>query len=400
MESKRRQVVATERILKLQLTESAIDRGLPLHQGPFELDGPQVLNEDSFQTMIAFERKRSERSSKAYALFLISVSDSKSTQFKETLLAKIAETVTLLTRDTDITGWYKTQSVIGIIFNDIPAEEKDAVIPTILARVTDSFLECLTQEQFSHISISISCYPENWQLELSERPSNPALYPDLTSRDKSRRFAIVIKRAMDIVGSVVALIFAAPIFFLVAIAIKLTSKGPVFYRQERIGQHGKPFVLLKFRSMYQNNDSSVHKEWFQNFYTGNAKRHPTEGEKGGGSFKPPNDPRVTRVGQFLRRTSMDEIPQFINVLRGEMSLVGPRPPIPYEVNAYQAWHRGRVLQAKPGITGLWQVNGRSRVAFDEMVRLDLRYARTWSIWLDIVILLKTPAAVLFGQGAY
>jgi lipopolysaccharide/colanic/teichoic acid biosynthesis glycosyltransferase len=196
------------------------------------------------------------------------------------------------------------------------------------------------------------------------------------------------------------LILFAPVFVAIAIAIKLSSSGPVFFRQQRIGQHGKPFVLLKFRSMYMNSDASLHQQWFHSFYSGKAKRHATRDDNGNGSYKLPNDPRVTRIGKLLRRTSMDEVPQFINVLRGEMSLVGPRPPIPYEVDAYQAWHRGRVLQAKPGITGLWQVNGRSRVAFDEMVRLDLRYARSWSIWLDIKILLKTPAAVFFGEGAY
>ena len=152
--------------------------------------------------------------------------------------------------------------------------------------------------------------------------------------------------------------------------------------------------------MYVNNDTAVHQQWFRNFYSGKAKRHPTGDDNGNGSYKLPNDPRVTRVGKWLRRTSLDELPQFMNVLKGEMSLVGPRPPIPYEVDAYEAWHRGRILQAKPGITGLWQVSGRSRVSFDEMVRLDLRYARSWSIWLDIKILLQTPRAVLFGEGAY
>ena len=119
-----------------------------------------------------------------------------------------------------------------------------------------------------------------------------------------------------------------------------------------------------------------------------------------GVFKMTIDPRVTKIGRILRRTSLDELPQFINVLKGDMSLVGPRPPIPYEVDGYQTWHRSRILEAKPGITGLWQVNGRSRVTFDEMVRLDLTYARTWSLWLDIKILLQTPGAVLRGDGAY
>jgi exopolysaccharide biosynthesis polyprenyl glycosylphosphotransferase len=357
-----------------------------------------IQNEHAFQTMIAFERKRSERGQKAYALGLVAATNRLPAAKRGALLAKVAAVLTELTRESDLIGWYKTGSVVGIIFTDIPTPEKDAVIAAIHARATEMLGEKLTKDQFSHISISINCYPEDWQLKSSRRPSNPVLYPDVALRDESRRTAMAIKRALDVIGSVVALVLFAPLFLIVAIAIKVTSRGPVFFRQNRIGQYGKPFVMLKFRSMEMNNDESVHQQWFQNFYSGKAKRHRTDGVSG--SYKLPNDPRVTRVGRLLRRTSMDEVPQFINVLRGEMSLVGPRPPIPYEVEAYQPWHRGRVLQAKPGITGLWQVSGRSRVAFDEMVRLDLRYARTWSIWLDIKILLKTPAAVFFGEGAY
>jgi exopolysaccharide biosynthesis polyprenyl glycosylphosphotransferase len=358
-----------------------------------------VLNEASFQDMVAFERKRSERSGRVYALILVGTRDSMPRGKRETLLGKIGPVLTAMTRDTDVTGWYETGSTLGVIFADIIAADKDAVVAAILARVTDTLSENLTLEQLSQVSISTNCYPENWQGETSQ-PSNPTLYPDLASRDRSRRVAIVIKRIMDIIGSIVAIVLFAPVILIIAIAIKLTSKGPIFFRQERIGQHGKPFVLLKFRSMYINNDTEVHKQWFENFYTGNAKRHNTGDDNGNGTFKLPNDPRVTRLGRLLRRASMDEVPQFFNVLKGEMSLVGPRPPIRYEVDAYKAWHRGRILQAKPGITGLWQVNGRSRVAFDDMVRLDLKYARTWSIWLDIQILLKTPAAVFFGEGAY
>jgi lipopolysaccharide/colanic/teichoic acid biosynthesis glycosyltransferase len=199
------------------------------------------------------------------------------------------------------------------------------------------------------------------------------------------------------VGSIAALILFAPLFGLIALAVKLSSEGPVFFRQERVGEHGRPFTFLKFRSMRVNNDVGVHKQWFKDYLSGRTTQRITNGTT---VIKLTNDPRITRVGRFLRRTSLDELPQFCNVLRGEMSLVGPRPPIPYEVDSYQSWHRGRVLEAKPGITGLWQVTGRGRVSFDEMVRLDLQYARTWSLWLDIKILLKTPRAVLFGEGAY
>jgi lipopolysaccharide/colanic/teichoic acid biosynthesis glycosyltransferase len=186
---------------------------------------------------------------------------------------------------------------------------------------------------------------------------------------------------------------------LISAAIKATSEGPVLFRQRRVGQYGQHFTFLKFRSMHANNDHSVHKEFITQFITSRAQgeRSPTNGDK---IYKLPNDKRVTRVGRFLRKTSLDELPQFFNVLIGDMSLVGPRPPIPYELAAYQTWHRRRVLEVKPGITGLWQVTGRSRVKFDEMVRLDLRYATSWSPWLDLKILLRTPLAVVKGTGAY
>jgi lipopolysaccharide/colanic/teichoic acid biosynthesis glycosyltransferase len=151
--------------------------------------------------------------------------------------------------------------------------------------------------------------------------------------------------------------------------------------------------------MHINNDPSVHREYVTKLIAGQAEREASNG-KGEGVYKLTNDRRVTRVGKFLRRTSLDELPQLLNVLEGDMSLVGPRPAIPYEVAAYDTWHRRRVLDVKPGITGSWQVNGRSRVKFDEMVRLDLQYARSWSPWMDINILMRTPAAVFRGDGAH
>jgi lipopolysaccharide/colanic/teichoic acid biosynthesis glycosyltransferase len=183
-----------------------------------------------------------------------------------------------------------------------------------------------------------------------------------------------------------------------ALAIKASSKGPVFYKQQRVGKHGKRFTFLKFRSMLVDNDPSIHKEYVTKLIAGQAERNPSNGN-GDAVYKLTNDERVTGVGAFLRRTSLDELPQFLNVLRGDMSLVGPRPPIPYELAAYQTWHRRRVLQVKPGMTGLWQVQGRCRIGFDDMVRLDLRYARDCSPWLDLKILLRTPKAVIAGEGA-
>jgi lipopolysaccharide/colanic/teichoic acid biosynthesis glycosyltransferase len=163
-----------------------------------------------------------------------------------------------------------------------------------------------------------------------------------------------------------------------------------------LGQFGTTFKCLKFRSMYANNDPKIHQAFMKEMIAGNGNK----GADGKPIYKMKNDPRITSIGKFIRRTSLDELPQFINVLKGEMSLVGPRPPLAYEYREYDVWHRRRVLEIKPGITGLWQVNGRSRVSFDEMVRLDLQYARGWSLWLDLQILMKTPGAVVSGDGAY
>lgn len=268
-----------------------------------------------------------------------------------------------------------------------------------MTRVSGALRDHLSFEQFSRISISFHLFPEEWDHESPRRSSNPMLYPDLSRREESKKGLTAIKRMMDVVGSLMALFILSPLFLLIALAIKLTSKGPVFFRQERVGQYGVPFVFLKFRSMRAGNNASAHKEYVRQLIAGQAEN---KAEQGSGTtvYKLKDDPRITRVGAFIRRTSLDELPQFINVLQGTMSLVGPRPAIGYEVEAYDIWHRRRILEAKPGITGLWQVVGRSRVKFDDMVRLDLKYATTWSPWMDIKILLRTPAAVLFGAGAY
>ena len=194
------------------------------------------------------------------------------------------------------------------------------------------------------------------------------------------------------------MILLSPLLITIAIVIKLTSKGPILFKQMRVGQYGVGFSFLKFRSMYFGNDPKIHQDYVKQLILG--KQEDQRPGATPGVYKIKDDPRVTPVGRFLRKTSLDELPQFFNVLIGEMSLVGPRPPIPYEVETYDIWHRRRFLEVKPGITGLWQVEGRSTTKFDEMVRLDLRYAKLWSLWLDLKILARTPAAVLKGSGAY
>lgn len=359
----------------------------------------RLLDEDSFRRMLSLERKRAERSRKAFLLMLLDIRTSNSAPINRNGIDNIVSTLMVTTRETDITGWYQNDLVVGVMFTELIIDEKGSIVSTILERVTTVLRSNLSFGQFNQISISFHLYPEDWDHNSSQRPSNPTLYPDLIKRDESRRWFCVMKRVMDIIGSLAALVLLSPIFVAVALAIKLTSEGPILFRQNRIGQHGKPFIFLKFRSMRVNNDPRAHREYVQKLIAGTAEKQQSTA-KGDGVYKLIRDPRITRVGSLLRKTSLDELPQFLNVLQGTMSLVGPRPPVQYEVEAYDLWHRGRLLEAKPGITGLWQVNGRSRVKFDDMVRLDLKYARTWSPWLDLKILLRTPAAVVLGQGAH
>jgi len=355
-----------------------------------------ILGQEAFHKVISLERRRTERSRKPFLLMLIDMGEHLPHAVAQKNLEKLLTALSSSTRETDVAGWYETDRVVGVMFTEIGTEDRETIVQTMMVRLSEILRSRVALDQ---LRVSFHLYPEDWSQDIPKRPSNPALYPDLSTRAENRRVANALKRSMDLVGSALALVVGAPVLLGIAAAIKVTSRGPVFFRQTRIGQHGVPFVFLKFRSMYVGNDASVHKEYVTKMIAGKAQRNDSNG-RGEGVFKLTRDSRVTRVGAFLRRTSLDELPQFLNVLKGEMSLVGPRPPIPYEVEAYDLWHRRRVLEAKPGITGLWQVTGRCRIQFDDMVRLDLQYARTWSPWMDIKILLKTPAAVLFGDGAY
>jgi lipopolysaccharide/colanic/teichoic acid biosynthesis glycosyltransferase len=371
----------------------------PLPSGHVVQGMHEILEEESFQRRLSVERKRTERSRKPFLLMLLDLGDAAPSERTSKILGKALAVLAANTRETDVMGWYKRDLVAGAMFTDVCLDSRSALLSTMLTRVNQILHENLTADQFNQVSISFHIFPDDWKHEIADRPSNSTLYPDLLKRDEARKMFRVMKRLMDIVGSLFALILLSPIFLAVAIGIKLTSKGPVLFCQRRIGQHGVAFSFLKFRSMHVNNDASGHKEYIKKLIAGTAEKNPSGGN-GDGVYKLTRDSRVTPFGAFLRKTSLDELPQFLNVLKGDMSLVGPRPPIAYEVESYDIWHRSRILEAKPGITGLWQVCGRSRVKFDEMVRLDLRYARTWTPWLDIQILMRTPWAVLLGDGAH
>ncbi len=207
-----------------------------------------------------------------------------------------------------------------------------------------------------------------------------------------------VKRAFDALLATAILVVVSPLMLLIALLVKRSSSGPALFVQERLGRDGQPFKFYKFRSMAHNSDDAIHRQFAAMFINGD-KSGCAESNEGEEVFKLKKDPRITAIGNLLRRTSLDELPQLFNIIKGEMSLVGPRPPIAYEIENYQPWHMER-LKAVPGLTGLWQVSGRSSVSFEEMVRLDVRYINEWTPMLDLKILLKTIPVVLKGTGGY
>jgi len=215
--------------------------------------------------------------------------------------------------------------------------------------------------------------------------------------EQSRIAGMIAKRAFDVIFTLGVAVLGLPFYLLIAALIKLTSEGPVLFVQDRVGKDGRTFKFYKFRTMLVDNSDSQHRSFAEDFIKGRLMSEAEGSDRP--VFKIKNDPRVTSIGRFLRKTSLDELPQFINVLRGEMTLVGPRPPLAYELAHYKEWHRGR-LAVKPGLTGLWQVSGRSTVPFDEMVMLDLYYIENWSLTLDMKIILRTVPVMLFGLGGY
>lgn len=311
---------------------------------------------------------------------------------------RVVGTLADATRETDIKGWYRQDSIIGVIFTEIGASDGIVTANALLKKVNNALCATLSIEEINELKLSVHVYPEHSNVNGQSGPTDLALYPDLDQANESRQVSHATKRCVDIAGSLCALILAAPLFIIISIIIKLTSKGPVLFRQERVGQYGRTFTFLKFRSMYFGSDHAIHQEYVKRLIVGGAADAKM---KNGRSevYKLTDDARITPFGRFLRKSSLDELPQFINVLTGSMSLVGPRPPVPYEWECYEIWHKHR-LTVKPGITGPWQVGGRSRTTFDEMVRMDLKYSRSWSVWGDIKILAQTPRAVLSGAGAY
>ena len=408
------------------------------------LDGC-LLSEKEFATRLRHERLRSERSGLPVALVIIDFAGlldvivEKKAVSPQVFVRHLADILRTYTREIDLKGWYP-----GRKFALIVADSDEASAQVVVEKFTRLMAEkACSNSTFGQddlrrfISISYlqggcsylgsSLDPEKSKAKPSARdkryciefsspgPGVPycmitnrticvaaAQWPfslEILSQIRGKDLQLGVKRVVDIIGSLTGILLFSPLMLLIAVLIKVTSPGPVLFRQERLGHLGKPFIFLKFRSMKVACDASIHRDYVTRLIKG-ENSEINEGTADQPVYKITEDHRVTSIGRFLRKSSLDELPQFFNVLKGDMSLVGPRPPIPYECDQYRRWHCNRVLEVKPGITGLWQVSGRSSTTFDEMVRLDLKYVRTWNLWLDIRILFKTFWSMILAKGGY
>lgn len=346
--------------------------------------------EDYFHEMVYLERRRAERSGRPFVLLLIDM-EGLLGEKKGPDLRDAARRVSSATREIDLKGWYSRGHVLGVILTETGPDGAE----NVRAKLIESLMAEDAFGRLADVKISVHPFPTGTATE-KKIPDDLKLYPDLAKRSSAKKKALALKRALDIAGAITGLVIFSPLFIVIPAIIKLTSEGPVFFRQKRVGSFGRTFTFLKFRSMRTGASEAIHSEYIKKL----IQQDSVWKEGGEKVYKISNDPRVTKVGKFLRKTSLDELPQFINVLLGDMSLVGPRPPIPYELDQYELWHLRRVMEARPGITGLWQVSGRSSKTYNEMVRLDIRYMECWSFWLDLKILMLTPFAMVSGKDAY
>ena len=354
-----------------------------------------LADEQFFNRMLCLERKRAERTGDPFVLMLVDLGRLAETHGFD-CVERVCASIQSQMRETDLPGWYEHPVTVGIVYTALCGTERTLVRSALLGKADQALAAALDPAERSMVDVTLHFFPEDFGGNKTDFRSDETLYPDVKQNKRSSHLYPVMKRAMDLVVSLACLIIFAPLLAVISLLIKLTSEGPVLYRQKRLGKFGKQFWFLKFRTMHVNSSHQIHEQYVKKLIQ--KKVDGASGPKP--VYKIANDPRVTPLGHFLRKSSLDELPQLLNVLKGEMSLVGPRPPIPYEVSCYEFWHRRRVIGVKPGITGLWQVDGRSRTTFDDMVRLDLRYVRDQSLWLDLKILMKTPWAVLSASGAY
>lgn len=388
-------------------------------------------SEEYFIHRLKQEKRRAERADTPLAMVIFNFALYLKTLNGDSVLSRAGECINKNTRDTDIKAHVHGNEIV-VLMPQTSFDEAAIVGEKLKNRIETILSENHPQQQVT-LSYSIETYPdlktrvfyENQSSfkyahrtaanELNQNyfkmswPSNNSLpeavieeihlLSDIKRRVTQIHWQLIIKRIIDFIGTLIGIVILFPVLILIAGAIKITSPGPVLFRQERLGYMGNKFMFLKFRTMVNDCDESIHREYMTKFINKNNEKHG-DTSCNHTFYKMTDDPRITPLGRMLRKTSLDELPQLYNVLCGEMSLVGPRPPIAYEVDRYCSWHKRRILEVKPGITGLWQVEGRSVVTFDEAVRLDIQYAETWNLLLDLKIILKTFKVVLSEKGAY
>ncbi len=359
-----------------------------------DADNELFLPREVFRKIIDRERDRANRTGEVFSMVVVVLPDNREHQDDLKLLTEI---LIPRVRTIDAVGWVDSQHV-GILL----PETNNAGACNFAEKICHGILLVQTPPKFEVITYpsdkftdpeNISTYKHSEKIEHKRKgvPLWGGWRFAKSQRDVDYMFCLtrrILKRSFDFLGAAVCLLVFSPLFLAISALIKEVSPGPVFYKQQRIGYAGQPFTFLKFRTMNPGADSHDHQEYLAKLIKsetiGNGSEAPMS--------KLDNDPQIIPLGNLLRKSCLDELPQLINVLRGEMSLVGPRPPIPYEVKEYLSWHRGR-FDAIPGMTGLWQVSGKNKLSFREMVRLDICYARKRSLWLDVKILFRTPLAV-------
>jgi lipopolysaccharide/colanic/teichoic acid biosynthesis glycosyltransferase len=343
-----------------------------------------LLSRTEFLRVVQREKRRTDRSHSALSIgvFETATAPQGASRALDGLIGDLAAVI----RETDYLACIDERTVA-------------VLLPDTGEAGLGSFLDKVALAGSSHaVDTAGATYPDAaFERLVADRLGTPRSRQTIDNEESlpGTPYGYALKRSLDIIGALFALVVLAPVMLAVAALIRLTSPGPAIFRQQRLGQGGSPFTMYKFRSMRTDMDDKVHREFVAKLIDG---KPPAQGADAG-SFKMKADPRITPIGRFIRKTSIDELPQFFNVLIGDMSLVGPRPPVVYEAERYKTWHRRRVLELKPGLTGIWQVEGRSRVSFDEMVRMDLRYLRQCSLRFDIGILLRTVIVVLRCDGA-
>lgn len=360
----------------------------PSRQASLRLRWDDVLPKHYFLRQLEREKRRTDRSKASLSIVLFRFDSRRDDHFDD--VDRLLGVLSKNKRETDIVG-YLSDDLIAVLLPDTEKEGTLVLTQKVVARSGSG--------SFSTVAAT---YPDRLFDDLTAeiRPvqaPNPFFLEGFPcASDSAGSYAL--KRSLDIAGAIFALLLLSPLMLVIAIAVAASSPGPVIFKQVRLGRRGVPFNFYKFRSMYSNADDQVHRDYVAKLIAGDVQGI-NQGDETKPLYKMKDDRRITRIGKLIRKTSMDELPQLFNVVRGDMSLVGPRPPLPYETEKYQSWHLRRVLEVKPGITGLWQVNGRSKTSFDEMVRMDLRYTRNCSLALDLKILIKTVAVVLRGDGA-